>query len=283
MLARVFPTKTRFTPDDELCFFDHPDLLTPRDITEVHISTLFTWDLQKANALADSWSRIAPVKIGGPALGLPSNDFTPNLYVKSPAVITSRGCHNKCWFCSVWHREKKLKELPICCGTTILDDNILACSNEHIRKVFEMLRQQKGRVNFTGGLEAKLLTDFHIDLLVGIKTKVNELFFAYDTPDDFAPLVEAASKMKSVGFNRTKLYCYVLCGFPRDTLPKANDRCEAVKQLGVTPFAMVWRDESGNKNKDWGKFQRSWCRPAAIWSKNRVNVLTGAIEPNHPR
>ena len=76
----------------------------------------------------------------------------PGLYLKHGYTITSRGCHNNCWFCSVPKREGALRELPINDGWNILDDNLLACSENHIRAVFEMLKRQKHKPEFTGGI-----------------------------------------------------------------------------------------------------------------------------------
>lgn len=191
-IARVFPRITNATPRDEYTFADVPGLFLP-PIDEVHISVTFTYDIQRAEYLAEQWKHVAPVKIGGPALNEPGGEFIPGMYVKKGMVITSRGCPNKCWFCQVPKREGGLRELTIKEGNNILDDNLLACSDSHIKKVFEMLKKQKyGRPLFTGGLEARKLKDWHVDLLREIKPK--EMFFAYDTPDDYEPLVEAGKK-----------------------------------------------------------------------------------------
>ena len=45
-----------------------------------------------------------------------------------------------------------------------------------------MLKRQKHRPDFRGGIEAKLLKYWHIDLFKEVKPK--QIFFAYDTPDD---------------------------------------------------------------------------------------------------
>ena len=68
----------------------------------------------------------------------------PGMYLKKGYVITSRGCPNRCWFCSVPRREGgRLRELPITEGNIVLDDNLLACSRQHIEAVFEMLGRQE--------------------------------------------------------------------------------------------------------------------------------------------
>lgn len=124
-ILRVFPRRTNATPLDDYVTFDPPGLFIPEDITEIHVSVTFTYDLEKAHRLADCWSRIAPVKIGGPAFNLPGGEFTPGLYLKEGYVITSRGCPNHCWFCAVPKRETNgLHELEIKDGWNVLDDNV---------------------------------------------------------------------------------------------------------------------------------------------------------------
>lgn len=96
--ARVFPRKTKASPDDEYAFFSAPGDSLP-DIDEVHVSVTFTYDLPRAEYLAREWAHVAPVKIGGPATGMAGGNFTPGMYLKPGYVITSRGCPNHCWFC----------------------------------------------------------------------------------------------------------------------------------------------------------------------------------------
>lgn len=261
----MFPRTTKATPRDELCFFDAPGMFLP-EINEVHVSVVFTYDLPRAEWLADQWRHIAPVKIGGPALSEPGGEFIPGMYIKPGYVITSRGCPNRCWFCSVWRREgEEIRELPITEGNNVLDDNLLACSDEHIRGVFAMLKRQKyGRPMFTGGLEAARLKDWHVELLREIRPK--EVFFAYDTPDDYEPLVEAGKKLLSAGFTTASqvLRCYVLIGYPGDTFTKAEERLMQVVRAGFLPMAMLYRDNQGKVSAEWARFQRSWARPAIV-------------------
>ena len=144
-IIRVFPRRTRATPDDPFAFTGPPPKRGLPDIDEVHVSVTFTYDMEKAHQLAEQWQKLGvPVHMGGPAFQVPGGDFIPGMYLKKGYVITSRGCPNRCWFCSVPKREGgKLRELPITDGNIILDDNLLACSEQHIRAVFEMLGRQK--------------------------------------------------------------------------------------------------------------------------------------------
>ena len=268
-IARVFPRKTKATPIDDLCFYDEPGLWPP-EVDEVHVSVTFTWDLSRAEYLARAWEKVASVKLGGPATGMPGGEFVPGRYLKSGYVITSRGCPNECWFCSVWKREGKIKTLPICDGWNILDDNLLACHPEHILDVFAMLKRQPEKAQFTGGLEAARLQDWHIHLLVDLKPK--QIFFAYDTDDDYEPLVEAGKKLYKAGFTAAShtLRCYVLIGYPGDTQDKAIDRLNETLRLGFSPMAMLWRNDKNETDRYWRKLQRGWARPAIIYGARRV-------------
>lgn len=141
-IARVFPRRTKASPVDALAFYDEPGLF-PVEADQVHVSVTFTYDIPRAERLAKAWERVAQVTMGGPAMGAAGGDFTPGMYLKPGYVITSRGCPNWCWFCSVPKREGDIRELPITEGYNVLDDNLLACSEEHIRKVFAMLKRQR--------------------------------------------------------------------------------------------------------------------------------------------
>jgi len=270
-LARVFPRRTKATPDDELAFFGPPGLFVEAD--EVHIDCTFTWDKPVAEWLAKQWERVAPVKIGGVAYGDPGASFVTGRYIKRGYTFTSRGCPRRCWFCSVWRRDPKPRLLPIQDGWNILDDNLLACPDEHVISVFEMLRRQTQRVHFTGGLEAASLKDLHISLLATL-TPQPVCFWAYDPGDAFETLEYAARRLVEAGFSTKghRLRCYVLVGYPLDTFELAEHRLRQMLSIGFTPFAMLWRPEHASQMKwapgpEWKAFQRRWARPAAIHAR----------------
>jgi len=274
-IIRVFPTRTAATPDDPLSYCGVPDMFVP-DVDEVHISVAFTWDRDHAEWLAGQWQHIAPVKIGGPGYSNdPGSDFIPGMYMKKGYVITSRGCPNRCWFCSVWKREPSVKELPITDGHIVQDDNLLACSDQHIKSVFEMLSRQHQRAELRG-LEARLLKPWHVDYLC--KMRINSLWFAYDEPDDIEHLIHAGQLLKDAGFNRNKMYCYVLVGHPKDTMGLAEKRLRRAWKEGFMPFAMLWRNNEGYRDPQWIKFAWPWDRPAAARSMCMKNTKEADLQ-----
>jgi len=131
-----------------------------------------------------------------------------------------------------------------------------------------MLGRQAQRVQFTGGIEAARLEPWHVDLFAGLSPKPT-IFFAWDTPDDYEPLRNAAIAMLNSGFTAAShnLRCYVLIGFLGDTMDAADRRLTQCVRLGLTPMAMLHRDQSGQTNPEWRAFQRRWARPAIIHAK----------------
>lgn len=277
-IARVFPRRTNASPCDGLSFFDAPGLFPPK-VDEVHVSIAFTWDLERGFQLAREWDRIAPVKVGGPATGMRGEDFTPGMYLNHGHVITSRGCNNRCWFCSAWKREGKIRELPIRDGWIVTDDNWLGTSEDHKRKTFDSLMRQPCRPEFRGGLEARLLR--HEDAVMLRSLKPRRLYFAYDTPGDYAPLCDAGLTLRAAGFTTAShtLSAYVLCGWPKskhrkaDTFLQAERRMRKTMDAGFVPFAMAYRDNDGKKQPGWSAFQKRWARPQIVFAREAPHAL----------
>lgn len=270
-LIRVFPRRTKATPDDRLAYTSAPDLFAEAD--EVHVSVTFTADKSRAEALAEDWRHVAPVKIGGVAYGDNSLEFIPGRYIRPGYTITSRGCPRKCWFCGVWKKWPEAHPLPIHPGWNVLDDNLLACPRPHVEQVFEMLRQQQRRVEFTGGLEALALEDYQVDLLASLRPRPN-MFFAYDPGDAFETLESAAKRLLAAGFTRAshRMRAYVLIGYPKDSFELAERRLRQMTAIGFTPMAMLWAPETPSQEKyrpapEWRAFQRQWARPAIIHAR----------------
>lgn len=263
-IIRVFPTKTNATPiDDMVRIHETPSFFDEAD--EVHISVAFTWDIPWAEWAAEQWKYVAPVKVGGPAYNEPGGEFIPGMYMKHGYVITSRGCPNRCWFCQVPKREGfQIRELPIRDGWIVTDDNLLACSENHINEVFDMLSRQPHRPKFVGGLEAALLTPDMAVRLKGLKPEI--MYFAYDTPNDLDPLIQAGKYLLNAGFTKSShiLKCYVLCGYKGDTFDNAQKRMGEAWKAGFIPFAMLYRDCDGKTDKEWRKFQREWANPIIV-------------------
>ena len=262
-MIRVFPRRTKWTPDDELAFVGDPPLFRPEG-ENVFISVTFTWDIPEAQRLQRAWQDFYPhVLIGGPALDNPGAGFEPGVFVKNGVVITSRGCPKKCSWCFVPKREGKLRELSIEDGYIIIDNNFLACSKNHVRSVFQMLRRQKRAAQFKGGLDVTIFDLEHKHLFNSIR--LDEMFFACDTPEAIKSLERVANLIHD--FSIEKKRCFVMIG--HTPIEEAESRLNKVYSLGFLPFAQLYQPEERIKySKQWLDLNRKWSRPAAYRTKH---------------
>jgi hypothetical protein len=282
-ILRVFPRRIKnATPTDPQVRIGLPGWFD--EASRVFISVSFSWDLAEAERLAKEWARVAPVEIGGPACGDPGEEFVPGLWIKHGYVITSRGCPNHCWFCDAWKREgRKVREFPIRDGYDVLDSNLLACSWEHFCGVIEMLKRQRHPAKFTGGLEPARLTRAHVDQLTTLT--IEQLYLAYDTPDDWEPLQASAALLAEAGLIRRcvdgsdhRKGCFVLAGWPAgpgrtaDTFDEADKRVARVLSLGLRPFANAYRDKTGTVDPAWGRWEQVRKRAAMVRHIDKANT-----------
>lgn len=263
-IIRVFPRPNSFTPIDDYAFYGPPPMpaFIPEH-NEVHISCVFSWDKAECGDLAYQWEGQTnkPVKLGGPAYGFPVEGFTQGMYLKPNIIFTTRGCNNNCPWCIVPRLEGKLKELPICQGNIVQDNNFLQASRTHKNKVFDMLRTQKG-ICFKGGLQTDLIDSHFVDNITSLR--ISELWLACDTDAILPWFKKACEVLKKAGFSREKIKCYVLIG---DDMDKNEARLREIYHSGAMPFAQLYRDFTDMKTAysgDWNKFARAWQRPAAI-------------------
>ena len=267
-IIRVFPRRTSMTPTDKYAFVGAPPMIRP-EADEVHVDCTFTWDtlplkekeLPLAEYLRLAWSQYYPVvKLGGVAFDDPCNGFVPGQYVRQGVVFTSRGCNNQCPWCLAWRREGKLRELPIREGNVIQDNNLFQCPSPHIEKVFTMLKGQHN-IQFSGGLDARLITDNIADSLRNLR--IGQIFLACDTDSAIKPLEQAVKRLQMA---RQKIRCYVLVAYNGETISHAEERLRAVYEISCLPFAQLYQppDKWIKYPKEWRDLARTWSRPAAI-------------------
>lgn len=266
-IIRVFPVRTKWTPTDELAFVGNPPLFLPKDEkTPVFVSCVFTWERAWAERVADSWRfHYRDVRIGGPAYETRPTKFVPGRFLKKDCTITSYGCPKKCGWCNVPVIDGALRELEtIHPGWIVQDNNLLACSREHLEKVFDMLRAQKRNIFFNGGLDKHFMEPWHRDLFDSIP--IGELWFACDQEKDL-PALEAILPMLD-GIPLRKRRCYTMLGYQGETLDQAKRRLERVLELGFMPFSQLYQPPTAKQptivySAEWKALNKKWCRPAA--------------------
>ena len=261
-MIRVFVARNQWTPDDDLAFVGYPPLFRPHAADmPVRVSVTFTWHKAEAERLAYAWSAFyQDVQIGGPAYNDPGGPFVPGQFMKLGCTITSRGCPKKCGWCNVPRSEGALRELPIMPGWIVQDNNLLACSEPHIRAVFDMLREQGRRIYFNGGLDKHYLQEWHRPLFDSIS--LGELWFACDTAHDLPALERAARILDGIPLRKRR--CYTMIGYDTETVAEAERRIERVFELGFMPFCQLYQPpDTRTYGPDWRNVRRKWARPAA--------------------
>jgi hypothetical protein len=157
-----------------------------------------------------------------------------------------------------------VRQLAIKPGWIVQDNNLLACSDDHLRAVFDMLRAQKRAIFFNGGLDKHYLKEWHRELFDSIK--IGELWFACDTANDLPALERAARICDGIPIDKRR--CYTMIGYAGEQLTDAERRLERVYELGFLPYCQLFQpDETKVYSDDWRKLRRKWARPAAYRSQ----------------
>ena len=226
----------------------------------LYISVPFTWNLEEAQRIADEWAR-GPVHIGGPAIGIPSKceGFEPIMFHNPCATFTTRGCVNNCPFCAVPKLEGDLREIPdFRPAPMICDNNLLAASKAHIRRVVDKLKVFP-YVDFNQGLEAKRFTPEIADMLGELKCKMR---FAFDDWSSESAVKDAIDLCRERVTKDIGVYC--LIGF-NDTPEDARARLEMVRSWGIFPNPMRYQPLDAHAKN---------CYVAPGWTERELKKMT---------
>lgn len=166
----------------------------------------------------------------------------------------TRGCPRGCDFCHVaakegqkaykvanlnefWHGQKKI---------VLLDPNILACKESE--DLLQQLADSKALVDFTQGLDIRLMTESKAKLLN--KIKVDRLHFAWDRYQDKKYIQPKFLEFRKISkVNQHNLHVYCLVGFDT-TFEQDLERVYWLRDNGYSPYIMVYnKDKLTPKHK----------------------------------
>lgn len=178
--------------------------------------------------------------------------------------MTSRGCPRGCSFCHVqakegcrsykcadvsdfWNGQKEIK---------ILDPNITACRDK--RELMAQYRETGARLDFTQGLDIRLLNDADMDDINHMMLRT--LHFAWDNPTDD---LEQKFRNFAKGFRRKSNIgmVYVLTNF-NSTMAENLYRIQVLRDLHFDPYVMVY--DKPHAPKEIRQLQR-WCNNKIIF------------------
>lgn len=164
-------------------------------------------------------------------------------FTESHGSLT-RGCPNNCSFCIVSRKEGR-KSVQVADldefhrgqrEVKLLDPNLLACKDHE--RLLQQLIDSKVRVDFTQGLDARLLNPDNIELLQKVKKKL--VHFAWDTDNHSGLILSNLQKYKEcTGVHRSKAIVYVLTNYDTDFQFDLY-RVDTLRQIGLDPYVMIY-------------------------------------------
>ena len=243
----------------------------------------------KSRVFTDTYSKdtitvtnAGEVVCGGTGYGLGPNlpdevehtrpDYT--LYPQFPDTaygFLSRGCPRNCGFCLVsdkegrrsvqvadlaefWNGQREIK---------LLDANLLACSDHE--KLILQLAESRAYVDFSQGLDIRLITPDNVALLNRVRTKT--VHFAWDNPDmDLTPYFRRFLELTAIK-NVRKRKVYVLTNYGdgetvEEKVENALRRIYPLRDLGYNPYVMIY--DKPNAPQEIRLLQR-WCNNRIIF------------------
>jgi hypothetical protein len=121
----------------------------------------------------------------------------------------------------------------------LLDPNITAL--KEWREVFSQLIESGANVDFSQGLDIRLMTPEKTEMLM--KMKVKSVHFAWDHYKDRDIIVPKLKEFqKQTGWGRDKVSVYVLVNYD-STLDEDLERVMTIREIGFQPYVMRYDKE----------------------------------------
>lgn len=196
----------------------------------------------------------------------PDYSLYPELTKDTAYGFLSRGCPRRCDFCHVEAKEGRnsIKAADLSefwrgqKNIVLLDPNITACKDW--KDLFQQLIDSGAWVDFSQGVDIRLMTDEKAELIKQIKTK--NIHFAWDRYEDKDIVVPKFKMFKELtGWDKRKLTVYVLTNFDT-TIEQDLERIYTLRDLVYHPYVMVYNKEHTKPTDTVRRLQR--------WVNNRI-------------
>lgn len=170
----------------------------------------------------------------------------------------TRGCPRHCKFCIVGDKEglrsEKVADLKDFWNgqrhIKLLDPNLIACKDW--KELLKQLIDSKAWIDFTQGLDIRLMTDEKADAINQLNIKM--LHFAWDNYEfnTYEKLKEFRTKLN---FDLRKMRVYVLTNF-ETTIEQDLERIYKLKELDYDPYLMIYDKDKLPKRHTLREMQR---------------------------
>lgn len=194
-------------------------------------------------------------------------DLIPEVKDTAYGFLT-RGCPRGCDFCHVADKEGicsvKVADLNMFWrgqkNIVLLDPNITAC--RWWRPLFQQLIDSKAWIDFSQGLDIRMMTEEKAVMLKQMKIK--QVHFAWDRYKDKDIVIPKFEMFKKITqWDKRKLSVYVLTNF--DTTHEQDlERIYTLRDLGYWPYVMIYNKEQLPKGHITKRLQR-WVNMRAVF------------------
>lgn len=200
----------------------------------------------------------------------PDYSIYPELTKDTAFGFLTRGCPRACHFCIVsckegrasrkvadldefWRGQKNIK---------LLDPNILACK-EH-KDLLRQLANSGAMVDFTQGIDARLITNENIADLIAVKVK--GIHFAFDYIENEKDILKGlkiySENVDLKKKNDAHKTVYILTNY-NTTFDQDWYRVQKVRELGFSPYIMIYRKNTAPKIT---RYLQRWCNNRFLYN-----------------
>lgn len=200
----------------------------------------------------------------------PDYSLYPELTKDTAYGFMSRGCPRGCDFCHVEAKEgrKAVKVADLSefwrgqKNIVLLDPNLIAC--REWKDIIQQLIDSGAWVDFSQGVDIRLMTDEKAEMIKRIKTK--NIHFAWDRYEDKEIVVPKFKMFKELtGWDKRKLTVYVLTNFDT-TIEQDLERIYTLRDLGYHPYVMIY-DKEHTKPADTVRRLQRWVNNRIIFER----------------
>lgn len=198
----------------------------------------------------------------------PDYSIYPELIKDTAYGFMSRGCPRGCDFCHVEAKEGrrayKVADLSEFWrgqkNIVLLDPNPIACPEW--KDILQQLIDSGAWVNFSQGVDIRLITQEKAEMIKRIKTK--NIHFAWDIYEEKEKIIPKFKMFKEMtGWDKRKLTVYVLTNYDT-TIEQDLERIYTLRDLGYWPYVMIYNKEHTKPQDTVRKIQR-WVNMRPIF------------------